>query len=259
MKGDRLKNRNNLNLLIDVLLFVVLAVLAGIGWLMKYTLPPGRERILKYGENRELFFLGWDRHQWGTVHLVVALVMLGLLALHIVFHWKTILCMARNAVPSCSLRLALTGGVVLASAVLFLAAFVIEPKKGEPDNFLYRNARGNLDGAGFASNPPAEIPPSLARGEPRTSAEGESPNEVSGGPQDLTGTGENHRPGTGDALLNGRMTLDESAVVCGISPAEVRRRLGLPDDYPGSETLGRLRWTHGMTMAQIRDFLEKSR
>ena len=254
-----MKNRNNLNLLIDVFIFVVLAVLAGIGWLMKFKLLPGRDRVLKYGENRELLFLGWDRHQWGTVHLVAALVMLGLLVFHIVLHWKTILGMVRNAVPSRSLRRVLTWGVVLGSAVFFLAAFVVKPTKGEADIFLHRNARGIRVESGLERTSPAEIPAPAAGGTGGEAAEGEMEAPPVGSPQNARVEEEDHRPGTGNALLSGRMTLEESAAACGISLAEVKRRLGLPDHHPGSETLGRLSKTLGLTMTQIRDLLEKNR
>ncbi len=75
---------------------------------------------MKFGENRELLFLRWDRHQWGTVHLAAALAMLVLLVLHIVFHWKAIRCLLRNAVPSSPLRWTLTGIAVGLAAVFFL-------------------------------------------------------------------------------------------------------------------------------------------
>jgi len=255
-----MKNRNNLNLFIDVLLTVTLAVLAGIGWLLKYTLPPGRDRILKTGENRELFFLGWDRHQWGTVHLVAALVMLGLLVLHIIFHWNQILCMVRTAVPSASLRRILTGGIILLSVIAFLAAFVIEPKKGETDDFLYRNARGNVIEPQLDGLPAAESSSAPAKAEDQRSNGEVRPETASGEPPATAVAEENHPPGSGgDALLSGRMTLKETAALYKITTAEVKRKLGLPEAFSDLETLGRLRRGRGLTMVQIRSLLEERR
>ncbi len=235
-----MKNRNNLNLLIDSLLTVNLAVLAGIGWLLKYTLPPGRDRVLRTGENRELFFLGWDRHRWGDVHLAAAFVMIGLLVLHIIFHWNQIVCLIRSAVPLKPLRRALTVGVILVSTAIFAAAFIFPPKTGDMDDFLYRHARGALLEPEVEPTPVAEKL-SLSAEIPAIPAEG-------------------HQPGTGgEALLNGRLTLKEAAVFFKISVAEVKRRLGLPDGYSEQETLGRLRRTRGMTMIQIRELIEKRR
>ncbi|HPI72880.1 MAG TPA: hypothetical protein PK843_17265 [bacterium] len=69
-----MKNRNQIDLIIDFFMLLVLASLAGIGFLIKYGLPPGREQIQSTGSNNELTFYGWDRHQWGDSHYVLAAV-----------------------------------------------------------------------------------------------------------------------------------------------------------------------------------------
>ncbi len=102
-----MKNRNQINLIIDTFMLLVFACLAGIGFLIKYVLPPGREQIHSTGSNFELTLCGWDRHQWGHMHAVVAWVLVALLVLPILFHWKTITCLVRQAVPKKPLRSAL--------------------------------------------------------------------------------------------------------------------------------------------------------
>jgi len=251
-----MKNRNNVNVFIDVLLFLVLAAVAGIGWLLKFKLLPGRERILKFGENRELLFLRWDRHQWGTVHLAAALAMLVLLVLHIVFHWKAIRCLLRNAVPSSPLRWTLTGIAVGLAAVFFLGAFVIEPTKGELDIGFHRNIGPNAGRPDYDRTLAAEPPSPAAKGNIEAASGEELGEKPAEDPLPAAADEKDHRPGSGNASLNGRMTLDEAAAACGISLQEARRRLGLPEDYPGSETLGRLRRAWGTTMIRIRKLLE---
>jgi uncharacterized membrane protein len=81
-------NRSKLNLIIDGLMFLAMAAIAGLGFLIKYVMPPGPEKIVKYGRNVTLLFLGMDRHGWGRIHLVIGFVFLGLLALHIIIHWR---------------------------------------------------------------------------------------------------------------------------------------------------------------------------
>lgn len=248
-----MKNRNNVNIFIDILLFVILGAITGIGWLMKIKLPSGRDLILATGENHDLIFWGMDRHQWGTIHLAAALVMLGLLVLHIVFHWKTILCMLRNAVPSRSLRRIMVGSVVVISAAFFLGAFFITPERGR-DKALYRNIRRNLlPEAAALSKPLLSATPDGEAGQepalvekPRESRLAETEKMVD-------------RFGRESELLNGQMTLIEAAYACGLSLADVRARLGLPPQYPETETLGRLRRTRGLTMIEIRGLLEKPR
>ena len=149
-----MKNRGTLNLVIDAVMFLGLAFIAGIGFLMKYTLPPGREKILKYGENAQLYFLGLDRHQWGSIHLIAAYVMLGLLVLHIALHWKTIVGLVRNAVPLPLLRSTLTAILVLLGAVCFTFAFFVAPTRTDHGDYLFRNQRGRMSArrkAGYAS------------------------------------------------------------------------------------------------------------
>ena len=250
-----MKNRNNVNIFLDVLLFIVLSAVAGIGWLLKFKLLPGRERILKYGENRELLFLGWDRHQWGTIHLAAALAMLVLLVLHLVFHWKAILCLLRSAVPSPPLRRTLMWIAVGLAAVFFLGAFVVEPTKGELDIALHRNVRLNAGRTDLERKLPAE-PTTPAAADDAGAAAGDERGVRSEEETLPAAADEDHRPGSGKAALTGRMTLDEAAADCGISLQEARRRLGLPEDYTGSETLGRLRRIRGTTMIRIRELLE---
>lgn len=83
-------DKGKINFLIDALMFLCMMAIAGIGFLMKYVLLPGRETWAVYGKKVELSWLGWDRHDWGAVHLYLAFVLLGLLLLHIVLHWQMI-------------------------------------------------------------------------------------------------------------------------------------------------------------------------
>ncbi|HKL67675.1 MAG TPA: DUF4405 domain-containing protein, partial [Bacteroidales bacterium] len=80
--------KTNLYLLIDVLMFLFLALMSGVGLLIKYILLPGSKRWDVYGRNVDLTYLGMDRHQWGTVHLIIAILFIVALVLHIILHWK---------------------------------------------------------------------------------------------------------------------------------------------------------------------------
>ncbi len=79
-----------LNFIINASMTLCMSAIIGIGFLIKYTLISGQERWDVYGRNVELYLFGMDRHQWGMLHLILAFVLLGLLLLHIVFHWKII-------------------------------------------------------------------------------------------------------------------------------------------------------------------------
>jgi hypothetical protein len=63
-----IKSQSKLNLLIDAVLLLALALMAGLGFLIKWVLVPGFLRNEKYGSDVELEFFGLDRHEWGSVH-----------------------------------------------------------------------------------------------------------------------------------------------------------------------------------------------
>ena len=81
-------DKSKLNFVIDALMFLCLMAMAGLGFLMKYVLPSGRDAWAKYGSNLQLSWLGWDRHDWGDIHLYLAFTLLTLLVLHIILHWQ---------------------------------------------------------------------------------------------------------------------------------------------------------------------------
>jgi hypothetical protein len=54
-------DKPKLNFVIDALMFLCLMALAGLGFLMKFALPSGREAWAKYGSNLQFSWLGWDR------------------------------------------------------------------------------------------------------------------------------------------------------------------------------------------------------
>ena len=75
---------------INAIMTFCMSAIIGTGFLMKYTLISGQERWSHYGINVELHFLGMSRHQWGMLHLILAFVLLSLLILHSILHWKII-------------------------------------------------------------------------------------------------------------------------------------------------------------------------
>jgi hypothetical protein len=123
-----MKDKGKVNLVLDALLFLALMAMVGIGLLMKYVLLPGREANAAYGRPVSLTLLGWDRHEWGSVHLVIGFVFLGLLGLHVALHWKTILCLLRRLVPQRAPRIVAASVFVLVGAVAASFALFVAPE-----------------------------------------------------------------------------------------------------------------------------------
>lgn len=72
--------RNTLNFVIDLVTFAVMLAMIATGLLIRFVLPPGS------GERRSL----WDytRHDWGDVHFWLAVVLGGLVLVHLALHWS---------------------------------------------------------------------------------------------------------------------------------------------------------------------------
>jgi hypothetical protein len=135
---DKLK----LNFIIDALMFLTLMAIVGLGFLMKYTLPPGRELRATYGSNLNLTWLGWNRHDWGDIHLYLALILLGLLVIHLILHWQQILGLFRRLIPDPKRRYRIALVFLIVSLLLIYFPFLITPN-AQP------RARG--EGRGFHS------------------------------------------------------------------------------------------------------------
>jgi hypothetical protein len=123
------KDKPKINLTIDTIMFVVLMAIVGIGFLMKYVLVPGYIRNLMYDGNINLYFLGLNRHGWGSIHLWLSFLLLFLLAFHIILHWKMIVCIFQRMVPIKRWRIVIS--VIIVGIGLFMALFpfLIKPKQ----------------------------------------------------------------------------------------------------------------------------------
>lgn len=116
------------NFYIDILMFFCMAAIAGLGFLMKYVLLPGKEAWASYGKKVDLTWLGLDRHAWGAIHLYLGFVLLGLLVLHLVLHWQLIVSLWQKYVPAGRFRSWATVAFLLICGLLFLLPFFIRPE-----------------------------------------------------------------------------------------------------------------------------------
>ena len=120
--------RAKLNLVIDALLLLCIAAIVGIGILIKYVLVPGHLRWEIYGRNVSLFFWGLDRHQWGTIHLVIGIIFLALLVLHIVLHWQMIVGIYRRLIPNRFARWVIALILLIVTVIVFAFSYFVRPQ-----------------------------------------------------------------------------------------------------------------------------------
>lgn len=135
-----LKNQFKLNLIIDTIMLVLLMAIAGMGFLIKYVLVPGFQRNVVYGDGFELGLWGLNRHQWGTIHLVVSLLFLVLLLLHIALHWKMIGCFCLQILPNRSVRIFVATFFSVLLLLLLFGPLFLTPER-TAFNHLHRNHR----------------------------------------------------------------------------------------------------------------------
>lgn len=99
---------------------------------MKYVLLSGKEAQVKYSTKVELSWLGLDKHEWGTVHLITAFVLVGLLILHIVLNWKQIVSMFQRLISSSQIsRKIITAVFTIVCVLLIIFPFIMNPEVQE--------------------------------------------------------------------------------------------------------------------------------
>jgi hypothetical protein len=121
------KDKSTINLCIDIILLLLMMSIAGLGFLMKYVLLSGDQRNLVYGQKVDLSFWGLTRHQWGDIHLILSVIFLLLLLIHIILHWKMIVCVFQRMIPYKSMRIYITVALTSIGLLLFLLPFFIQP------------------------------------------------------------------------------------------------------------------------------------
>lgn len=240
---------------IDILMLLLMMPLAGIGFLIKYVLVPGSKRNELYGGGVDLEFLGLDRHEWGQIHFLISIGLLVLLALHIVFHWKMIVCIFKRMIPFRILRNTLAIALGLVSLGMIAFALFVRPELVEQEP-LYRN-RDNR-----SSRQQKEI--RFSPGYPEKQKTMEKPaaldDSISAAPEKDTQE-TNHSQEEYPASfyeINGSQTLQYVAEKYGIDVAKLASDLKIPVSLSG-EKLGRLKRQYPFTMDDVRESILKNK
>jgi cytochrome b561 len=148
-------DKSKVNFVIDALMFLCMMAMAGIGFLMKFILIPGKDRWVEYGRNVELYLFGMDRHQWGTIHLTIGFALLGLLVIHIVLHWRKIVNLYKSLIGNKMARKIIASVFIIACAILIAFPFILRPEVQETGRGERRGQYGYLDTRGWS---PENIP-----------------------------------------------------------------------------------------------------
>ena len=104
-------NKLKTNIIIDVLMLASMAVVSLSGYLL--------DEVVRRG----VTFMGMGRGTWRDIHLWSGIIIVVLLVLHIIFHWKTINGFFTKHIPNKALRYvtyALLLALVLIAAIPWL-------------------------------------------------------------------------------------------------------------------------------------------
>ena len=260
-------NRLKVNIIIDILMFVVMIALAVIGFFIRYVLLSGEERWERFGENLDMTLFGLDRHEWGFIHLILGISLSVLLVLHIVFHWKQIVCMIQRLFPKIRIRVAFVSFLVLLSILLLSSLFFLQPELGEPIRRQGRGAGRNASLDIKAGTPEQagrgqEMHPEGQRIQPGRSrrsvnevpAAAEQQVRVREAPEAPAAGSHGHR--NEHALhIRGFHTLGEVAGNHHVPVEALKSRLGIPPGVSRNERLGRLRRSFGFTMGDVEEIV----
>jgi len=238
-----------------------MAAIAGIGFLMKVVLIPGQDRWIKYGKNVEIYVLNMDRHQWGTVHLVIALVLLGLLLLHIILHWKLIVGLFSKLITNKSTRKLITVVFVFISAILFLFAFFVKPEMGE---IIQGHGRQVTDEKKIPETEITNIP------ENKTVVKDDNINtEINDTKievvkdnskdtlQDAEEPHEMHNRSNREIEIRGYMTIGEVSLANDVPSNYIKKKLNIPETVSDNQSLGVLRREYGFRMSDIEKIINE--
>jgi hypothetical protein len=121
-------NKTKINFIIDALMMMLMASIIGLGLLIKYVLLPGKEAWNIYGRKVDLLFLGLSRHEWGSIHFIIGIILVVLLVLHVILHWQMILNVYRKLLVNKHIRYCVTSMFVLLCVSLVICPIFINPE-----------------------------------------------------------------------------------------------------------------------------------
>jgi hypothetical protein len=246
--------KNTLNYIVDIIMFILMMAVIGIGFLMKFVLITGQERWIKYGRNVDETVMGLDRHGWGLVHLIVGLTLFAVLVLHLILHWKSIIKFFKNSFASRRVRISFVTVLLVVGALLVVFPFLVNPRTGEPVSGYGR--LNSLRSHAMEDNASSKV----------SDVEIAEEVEVETAPEHIPEVGEGHQLKKirreelkTEIEVMGYMTLGEVSRRYHVQSDRIKERIGIPTGTSDNERLGQLRRRYGFTMSDVRDAIDLER
>ena len=103
-----MKNRLKVNIIIDLVMFLAMAVTSISGIVIKLIAPLRRTAESEWVREAAIwFFQVWNRRTWAHIHLWAGVIVMVLLVAHIALHWQTVDGFFKKHIENKSLRTSL--------------------------------------------------------------------------------------------------------------------------------------------------------
>ena len=103
-----MKNRLKTNIIIDLVMFLAMAVTSISGIVIKLIAPLRRTAESEWVREAAMwFFQVWNRRTWAHIHLWAGVIVMTLLVAHIALHWQTVDGFFKKHIENKSLRTSL--------------------------------------------------------------------------------------------------------------------------------------------------------
>ena len=103
-----MKNRLKVNIIIDLVMFLAMAVTSISGIVIKLIAPLRRTAESEWVREAAMwFFQVWNRRTWAHIHLWAGVIVMALLVAHITLHWQTVDGFFKKHIENKSLRTSL--------------------------------------------------------------------------------------------------------------------------------------------------------
>jgi hypothetical protein len=247
--------KSTINFIINAVLFLCMAAITGIGFLIKYVLIPGSERWVKYGENVELSFWGMDRHDWSYIHLVIGFIILALLVLHIVLHWNIVIAVYRKIFNSRPIYNVLSVVFIMIGFVMILAPFFVKATVSEHEYGVGRHETQELN-----RSLERQQKQELNRQKSSETLKVNEPKEHQGktGQNKEVKHQEKEKHENSNSLnIRGFMTMNEVSNTYDIPCDVLKTKLGIPTSASDREKLGKLKRKYDFKMSDVEEVITK--
>jgi len=228
--------KTTIKFMVDILMFLSMAAIIGIGLLIKYTLISGTERWIKYNNNIDLTFWGMDRHEWGAIHLIIGFVFIGLLVIHLfLLNGKTIQGLLNRFIKQKTTRAVFSILLILLGFALMLGPLFVSPvvNPTEPGSGRYFPNHEQIEKQGTTNK---NYPKSVTKGEKIKNSNYSSVASIE---------------------IKGYMTLKEVSQKYHVPTIYIKERLTIPNSISDNSKLGHLKRRYNFEMNEVKNIIIK--